>query len=86
MPFTATTWLHGANAALELLFCPLALLGIGWLSSRAEIIFFPKGLDRISKSLFCLYQSNLSLLITVVCHLAVFNVWGVFSSNTPVGN
>lgn len=86
MPFTGATWLHDTAAAFELLFCPLALLGIGCLSSRAQIIFFPKGFYRISKSLFSLCQSNLSLLITVVCHLAVFNVWGVFSSNTPVGN
>lgn len=81
-------WLHETTAAFELLFCPLAVLGIGCFSSRADIIFFffSKGSYRISKSLFCLCQSNLSLLITVVCHLAVFNVWGVFSSNTPVGN
>lgn len=62
----------------------------GWLlfwQSRNNLLgFFLKGLSEISKSLFCLCQYNLSLLITVVCHLAVFNVWGVLSSNTPVGN
>lgn len=86
MPFSGAMWLQDTTAAFELLFCPLALLGVGCLSSRAQIIFFPKEFYRISKSLFCLCQSNWSLLITVVCHLAVFNVWGVFSSNTPMGN
>lgn len=86
MPFKKTTWLHETTAAFELLFWPLALLGIGCFSSRAEIIFFSwRVLENKQKS-FCLCQSNLSLLLTVVCHLAVFNVWGVFSSNTLMGN
>lgn len=76
------------NCSLWAAVLPPGSVGDGCLSSRAEIIifFFPKGFYRISKSLFCLCQSNLSLLITVVCHLAVFNVWGVFPSNSPVGN
>lgn len=88
MPFKETRQLYETTWVLELLFCPLAVFLICCLSSRSEIFFFSffEGCYRISKSLFYLCQSNLSLLTTVVCHLMSLMLGVFFLSILHLGN